>query len=210
MKRAAAAAALLWPVLAGAAIQNVTVDGTTSTQAVLRYTAPNAAACAVQVSESATLQPLVHDVDPVLFPQENLDSRAESVTSGANRVFVVGKRRADRGADGHWYSRALQAYTLHYFQITCGSDQASGTFSTTNITLGNTYNEDLPGDPNATSSYFVTNGQYAWPEFTNWGSTGRSEAVTDPQTGMLLKRVTMPQDQPTTNVPGGIMRSRRW
>ena len=37
MKRAAAAAAAqpLWPVLAGAAIQNVTVDGTTSTQAVL-------------------------------------------------------------------------------------------------------------------------------------------------------------------------------
>ena len=200
-----AAALLLWPALAAATITNVSVDGTSSTQAVLRYTAPSLAACTVQVSESSSLQPLVHDVDPSLFAQENLDSRGGNVTSGRTRVFVIGKRRADRGVDGHWYSRALQAYTLHYFQVACGSDEAGGTFTTTNIPLGNTYNEDLPGDPKAASaSYYVAGGQYAWPEFTNWVNTsGRSETVIDPQTGMLLKRVTMPQDQPTGNAPAG-------
>ena len=203
--RAALSALAFWPAAASASITNVTVDGTTSTQAVLRYTAPSQAACSVQVSESAGLQPLVHDVDPSLFPGENLDSRGGSLTSGLTRVFVVGKRRADRGADSHWYSRALQAYTLHYFLITCGADQASGTFSTANIPLGNTYNEDVPADPNApATSYFVSGGQYSWPEFTNWvNTTGRGEEVIDPQTGMLLKRVTMPQDQPTGNPPAG-------
>ena len=198
-------ALVLGPAYAAAAITNLTVDGTTSTQAVLRYTAPTSAACTVQVSQSSSLQPLVHDVDPSLFPGENLDSRTGSLTSGLQRIFVVGKRRADRGSDSHWYSRALQAYTLHYFLVTCGTDQASGTFSTTNIPLGNTYNEDLPADPNASAtSYFVFGGQYAWPEFTNWvNTTGRSETVVDPQTGMLLKRVTMPQDQPTGNPPAG-------
>ncbi len=196
---------LFWPALAAATITNVAVDSTTATQAILRYTAPGASACSLQVSESASLQPLVHDVDPALFPGEDQDSRTGNLTSGRARVFVIGKRRADQGTDGNWYSRALQAYTQHYYLITCGTDTATGTFTTGNIALGNTYNEDLPADPNAgQSGYFVSGGQYAWPQFTNWvNTTGRSETVVDPQTGMLLKRVTMPQDQPTSNAPAG-------
>jgi hypothetical protein len=71
--------------------------------------------------------------------------------------------------------------------------------------LGNTYNDELPGAPNAgATGYFVNAGQYAWPEFTNWdNTTGRSETIIDPHTGMLLKRVTMPRDNVTGNQPSG-------
>jgi hypothetical protein len=192
-------------VSALAAITNVSVSGTTSTQAILQYTAPDEGVCAVEVSESASFTPLAHDVDPALFTGSNLDSRSEGTTSGAERVFVIGKRRAERGTDSHWYSRALQAFTRHYFRITCGADQATGAFRTTNIPLGNTYNEELPPDPNAgKSGYYINAGEYAWPEFVNWDkNSGRAETVIDPQTGMLLKRVSMPGDQPTGNRPAG-------
>ena len=108
---------------------------------------------------------------------------------------------------GGWYSRALQAFTTHYFRITCGSSQASGTFPTANIALGNTYNDPLPADPAVSSRpYYSGVGSYAWPEFLNWNNqdpTARSESVIDPQTGMLLKRLALPQDQPITYLPGG-------
>lgn len=76
--RAALSALAFWPAAASASITNVTVDETTSTQAVLRYTAPSQAACSVQVSESAGLQPLVHDVDPSLFPGRIWTAAAEA------------------------------------------------------------------------------------------------------------------------------------
>jgi hypothetical protein len=192
-------------VNAVAAIGNVSVTGASSTQAILRYTAPDENACMVEVSESASFTPLVHDLDSTLFAGANVDNRSEGATNGSERVFVVGKRRAERASNGRWYSRALQAYTHHYYRITCGADQATGTFSTTNIPLGNTYNETVPADPNAgKAGYFVNGGEYAWPDFLSWDkNTARSETVIDPQTGMLLKRVTMPGDQPTGNWPAG-------
>jgi hypothetical protein len=191
--------------LAAAAITNVSVQGTTATQAILRYTAPDTGACTVEVSESSSFTPLVHDADAQLFPGSNLDSRSESAANGPERVFVIGKRRAEKAVNGKWYSRALQAYTAHYYRITCGAGQATGSFFTTNIALGNTYNEELPPDPNAGSAgYYVPAGLYAWPEFLDWDkTTGRSETVIDPLTGMLLKRVAMPRDLPTENFPAG-------
>jgi hypothetical protein len=71
------------------------------------------------------------------------------LTVGRERVFLIGKRRAEKGLNGRWYSRALQTVTAHYYKITCGSSTAAGTFETSNIPLGNTYNETLPGDPAA-------------------------------------------------------------
>jgi len=198
---------LLMASTAFGAIGNVQVRGVTATQASLSYTAPDAGVCTVEVSESQSYRPLVHDVDPALFAGSNLDSRAESLVSGMARVFVVGKRRAEKAVSGRWYSRALQAFTTHYYRITCGSSQASGKFPTANIALGNTYNEPLPPDPAVSSRPYYSNvGSYAWPEFVNWNNqdpAARGEAVIDPQTGMLLKRLALPQDQPITYLPGG-------
>ena len=193
--------------LAYGAVGNLQVRGVTSTQAIIAYTAPDTDACSVEVSESPSYRPLAHDVDPALFAGSNLDNRPEATTSGRQRVFVAGKRRAERATDGHWYSRALQTFTTHYYRITCGTSQATGRFLTANIALGNTYNEALPADPAVSArSYFNSTGSYAWPEFRNWNNrdpAARSESVIDPQTGMLLKRLALPQDQPINYLPGG-------
>ena len=68
----------------------------TSTQAILAYRAPDTNPCSVEVSESQSYRPLAHDVDPALFAGSNLDSRPEATVSGLQRVFVAGKRRAEK------------------------------------------------------------------------------------------------------------------
>jgi len=46
-------------------------------------------------------------------------------------------------------------------------------------------------------------GKYAWPEFINWSAsdptTARQEAIIDPQTGLSIKRLTMPMDRGSSN-----------
>src|SRR5450755_2343057 len=151
------------------AVGNLQVRGVTSTQAILVYRAPDANPCSVEVSESPTYRPLAHDVDPSLFAGSNLDNRPEATSGGLQRVFVVGKRRAEKGVNGRWYSRALQAFTTHYYRVSCGSSQATGTLVTANIALGNTYNDALPADPAVSArSHFSATGSYVWPEFVNW------------------------------------------
>src|SRR5690242_15405440 len=92
----------------------VTVSATSPTQAILSYVAPDSQACTVEVSESATYTPLVHDVDPAIFAGGNLDSRTPgALSSGTSRVFLVGARIIGRssfpaGGDFPLYSRALQ------------------------------------------------------------------------------------------------------
>ncbi len=79
------------------------------------------------------------------------------------------------------HSRALQAYTLHYYQITCGTSTATGTFQTANIPLGATSPEVYPVDP-------ANPGKYAWPNMNQ--SLGAGESIIDPLTGALLRRIT--------------------
>jgi hypothetical protein len=155
---------------------------TTATQAILSYTAPSAAACTVQVSESPSLSPLVHDVDPNLFPGSNLDSRLGSLSNGLQRTFVVGARRSDLAADNNHYSRALQANTQHYYQVTCGSTVFTGQFTTANPALGNTYPDNPPFDATAF-------GNYAWPNI-DW--TDQRKTYIDPLTGVAIKRFSQP------------------
>ena len=105
--------------MAYGAVGNLQVRGVTSTQAILAYRAPDTNPCSVEVSESASYSPLAHDVDPAMFAGSNLDNRPGSTTSGLERVFVAGSRRAEKASNGKWYSRALQAFTTHYFRIRC-------------------------------------------------------------------------------------------
>ncbi len=161
-----------------------TADGgqTTPTQAIVTYTAPSSAACSVQVSESSSMSPLVHDVDPILFPGSNLDSRLGSLTNGLQRTFIVGARRSDLASDNKHYSRALQANTLHYYQVTCGTTVLTGQFTTANPQLGNTYSDNPPFDATAF-------GNYGWPTI-DW--TDQSKVYVDPLTGIAVKRFSQP------------------
>jgi uncharacterized protein (TIGR03437 family) len=122
-------------------------------------------------------------VDPTLFAGANLDTRAEALSSGANHVFVVGKRLIEKGADGRNYSRALQTNTTHYFRITCGSSVGTGSFTTANIPFGMTYSDGFQTDPN-------NPGGYVYPTLIQ----DRSQSVVDPQTGVLVKPLTQPSD----------------
>lgn len=155
---------------------------TTATQAILSYTAPDASPCTIAVSENQNLAPLVHDVDPALFSGASSDSRDGSITVGTQRTVVIGKRAVEKALDGKRYSRALQAFTQHYYAITCGGTTATGTFQTVNPPLGN-LSVDVPGF-DATAF-----GNYAWPTI-DW--TNSDVPYIDAFTGLLTKRVSFP------------------
>ncbi|HSB15233.1 MAG TPA: hypothetical protein VLE22_12300, partial [Bryobacteraceae bacterium] len=174
--------ALAFP-MAGA-VDNARVLGVTPTQAVIAYTAPSSAACTLEVSESASYTPLVHDIDTALFASSNADSRAGNVNIGKSRTFVVGQRTVGTASDGKRYSRALQADTVHYFRVTCGADTAAGTFRTANIPLGNSRSDALLADPSSA-------GEYLWLT-PNW--VDRTGKYIDPQTGVLVRNVSLPRD----------------
>jgi hypothetical protein len=186
------------------AIQNVSVLGTTATQALIRYTAPNNSPCNVEVSESPTFSPLVNDVDGTKFASAPSDARAGSISNGAERTFVAGRRAAEIGLDTIRYSRALQTATQHFFRVTCPStgDKASGNFETTTIPFGSTYAEAEAGDPNLP-------GSYAYPTLS---VNDRTQQVIDPQTGLLIKRLSLPKDvyERASGVPLQVVRASGW
>src|SRR5262249_26254254 len=66
-----------------------------------------------------------------------------------------------------------------------GVDQATGTFTTSNIPLGSGYFDPVPVDRNAP-------GATAWPAFYG---RDHAESVIDPQTGLKILRGSAPQDQ---------------
>ena len=153
----------------------------TQTQAVIRIITDQPGACAYRASENNSLTPPVHDVDATLFTGFNLDSRPGSTIQGSQHVFVLGARHSQRALDGKFYSRALQANTVHWIGVTCGSDaEIVASFQTENPPLGRSIPEAPPFD----SRGF---GNYAWPtiDFTNPAAT-----YADPMTGVLIKRAT--------------------
>ena len=189
------AALLMATAIASAQVTNVHV-GTTATQAVITYSAPNDSPCTIDVREGGATGPLVPDVDPSLFPKSpvqdvvlaNNDSRKVNLVSGQKRVFVVGKRTAEYALDGFRHSRALQTNTAHTFKISCGATLYTGQFTTMNAPLGASFNDPLPVDPQ-------NPGTYAWPDF-RW--TDRNQWVVDPFTGVLLKQLDSPRDAAET------------
>lgn len=167
-------------------ITNMRLAGVTATQAVLEFTAPDTNDCTVAVSTSPSLTPLVHAVDPALFPAANIAG------GGARtRTIVIGSRNVRSGSDGIRYSLALQTLTPYWYQITCGSFTASGRFVTTNIPLGNTYSDPPLVDPE-------NPGYWLWPS-RDW-TTGQTDGLrkaswVDAQTGVLVTQATLPTDQ---------------
>jgi hypothetical protein len=189
-----AAAILLFPLLSFGDVTNVKVLGTTATQAVLTYTAPDTNACTVAVSSSPSLTPLAYDVDPALFSGANSDARAGNITSGRLRTFVIGKRTVETDLSGTNRSRALEADTPYYFQIACSSDSSSanGTFTTATIPSGLGYGDPIPIDP-------TNNGNYIFPSIS---ATDRTASIIDPHTGALVKNMTLASDIRGQTAPG--------
>ncbi len=156
----------------------VTVEGISSTQAVLSYMAPDNSACIVRVSESDTLSPLVHDVNGELFSGAAQDlTRATTAANAQYRTVTIGARTSEKASNGWMYSRALQAFTQHYYSVECSSGTATGTFTTANIPLGNTFPEPPPFNADGF-------GNYAWPTI-DWADP--TKAYVDPMTGVLVK-----------------------
>lgn len=191
-----AAGIFVLPILALADVTNVRVVGTTATQAIIGYTAPDNGPCAVAVSLSPTYTPLVADVDPNRFTQASSDARPGNISIGRARFFVVGKRSIEPDQAGVYTSRALQAATTYYYRITCQSmplhprrvsewsTSASGTLVTATIPAGLGYGDPIPPDPTGT-------GGYIYPAFS---ATDRSSGVVDPHTGSLVKNLTLRGD----------------
>lgn len=168
-----------------------------STSGILRYTAPSTNACTIELSESASYTPLSIDVDTTKItssPAANLDSRAGSLGAGTtSRVFVAGSQTVVLGADAAtYYSRALQAYTAHYYRITCDAATfATGSFMTANIPVGGTYNAPPLANP-------ASLGDWLLPTRT----TSRTQTIADPWTGALLSPVSLPADHSPVDSPG--------
>jgi hypothetical protein len=172
--------------LAGQA-SNVRVQ-VSNTQAVLSYTAPDSLPCALEVSESQTYTPLVHDVDTAIFLASNSDSRAGNISIGRAREFVAGKRDIEFGnagsSSGKYFSRALEANTRHYYRLTCTGGAVTGTFATTNVPFGNTFGEPFQGD-------LSNPGNAPYPYLD---PTVRNSYYSDPQTGLRHTAVTFASD----------------
>src|ERR1700678_2518804 len=95
-----------------AGIGDLRVIGTTATQAVIGYTAPNQNPCSIEVSQNSSLSPLVHDTDPGIFEDSGQDNRPGNLSSGPVRLAVIGKRSAELATAGPFagarhFSRAL-------------------------------------------------------------------------------------------------------
>lgn len=171
----------------------VSGDGNPSnTQVLLSYTAPTTSACTVEVSESASYTPVVNDVDTGKFSGSDSDNRDGNLGAGTtSRLTLVGRRTADVATDTNYYSRALQANTLHYAKVTCGSDVGTTTFTTANIPPGMTYT-DYP--------YPFAAGEYNWKLPTFFGND-RSITQVDQFTGLLYKPLTIWDDRVQGGAP---------
>lgn len=154
--------------------------GATSTQAVFSYSAPDANACSVVALDANN--EVAHDTDAALFPGADMDSRPGNLVNGVSRTVVIGKRTSDAAANGKLYSRALQADSPYTLQVTCGSSRGAVNFRTATIALGNSAPDPYPSNG---SGY----GNYAYPS-VDYGNSSRT--YIDPQTGILLKRLTTP------------------
>lgn len=166
---------------------SIQMIGATPTQAIFSYKAPDTNACTVSEGIDPAFASVDHDVDSTLFPGSNLDTRSGNIVNGQYRQIVVGFRGTATGADGNIYSRALQAATTHYLQVSCDNGQYYGTytFETQNPPLGNNAPDYIPFN----SSGF---GNYGWPTINYSTSTTVASANTqiDPLTGFQLQRWT--------------------
>ncbi|MEI9811566.1 MAG: hypothetical protein WDO18_02325 [Acidobacteriota bacterium] len=179
---------IAYVIVAGAAAAQPTelrVAGTTPQQAVMEYSAPDANACQLAVTDESGMGVGVWDVSGSVFANANLDlSRANTTMDARKRRVVVGKRSTEVGTDGKLYSRSLQANTEHSLTVTCTGGPATVRFKTLNPPVGNMAPDPPAFDP-------AGFGNAAWPTI-NWAN--RQTVYIDPKTGILLRPAGWPGD----------------
>jgi len=160
----------------------------TSTQAVLSFAVSDPTRCQVQIYSDAAETHVVDDTNSALFAGSQQCNRAGSAIAGVQVSFVGGLRTSQRASDGKLHSRALAAQTTYYYAITDQVDQqsAQGSFSTSTLPLGNLYPEQPPFDATAWDNR-------AYPQF-DWTIGQRNQALVDPTTGQIVKRLTFAGD----------------
>src|SRR5215472_5978375 len=170
-----------------AAISPVSVQ-TTPTQAVLLFDVSDPAQCLMQVYSDPARTQLVDDANSTLFPGSQRCNRPGSAIDGNNVAFVAGLRTSQKASDNKMHSRALAALTTYYYTITdlIGFQTAQGSFTTRNPALGNMYPDQPPFDANAWDNR-------AYPQF-DWALGQRNQALVDPVSGLLVKRMTFAGD----------------
>ena len=186
-------AALLWSGTVAFGAPGKVATQTTATQAVLTFTIIDPARCTVAVYRDAARTQLVDDTNTALFPGSQQCNRAGSAVVGSEVSFVAGLRTSQKASDGKLHSRALAAQTVYYFVITdlVDSQAAQGTLTTSTLPLGNLYPEQPPFDPNGWDNR-------AYPQF-DWTTSQRNQALVDPLTGQLVKRLTFAGDAYATS-----------
>lgn len=163
-------------VTTATSLTGIQVSGVSNTQGLLLYTAPDTGVCQLAASESSTLSPLIHDVDPALFAGAAFDDRSGVLTNGRYRSFPVGSRLVGAAVDGNNYSRAAQAFTPHFVRVACGAAVGLAQFTTKTKPVGTSL-EDIPPvlDPTIDQNSRTTN-------------------YIDPRHGTYIKPVSLPVD----------------
>jgi hypothetical protein len=204
---------LIFPLLAGAVFAATAVQPVvefTAQQAIIRYRTSLAPGtpCSHAITEAIS-GATPDDVNPAIFFGSNLDTRPGSIIDpvrrglldSGDRAFVFGQRTAAPGSDGLIHSRSAKANTAYTDTVTCGTDApVTVPFTTDIVENGSTYVESPPW----CSQGF---GNYCWPSI-NWSN--QSQQFADPQTGVVIQRVTSPgwwgvevPPQPFDNWSGG-------
>jgi len=178
---------VLWGLRLSAAIGAVGVK-TTPTQAILTFNVTDPTQCLVQVYSDSARTQLVDDTNPTLFAGSQRCNRAGSAVNGSNVSFVAGLRAAQKASDGLMHSRALTALTTYYYTINdlVQFQNAQGSFTTGNPSIGNMYPEQPPFDTNGWDNR-------AYPQF-GWTLGQRNQTLADPTSGLLVKRMTFAGD----------------
>jgi hypothetical protein len=142
----------------------------------------------MQVYSDPARTQLVDDANSTLFPGSQRCNRPGSAIDGNNVAFVAGLRTSQKASDNKMHSRALAALTTYYYTITdlIGFQTAQGSFTTRNPALGNMYPDQPPFDANAWDNR-------AYPQF-DWALGQRNQALVDPVSGLLVKRMTFAGD----------------
>ncbi|MBZ5610855.1 MAG: hypothetical protein LAP38_21540 [Acidobacteriia bacterium] len=181
------AAVVLGSPAAFGAVGQLTIQAT-PTQAVLSFTVSDPAQCTVQIYSDAARTNLVDDSNTALFAGSQQCNRAGSAAAGRNVSFVAGLRTSQKALDGKLHSRALAAQTTYYYVVSdiVDSQTSQGSFTTTTLPLGNLYPEQPPFDQNGWDNR-------AYPQF-DWTVSQRNQALVEPVTGQLVKRVTFAGD----------------